>query len=132
VLKLMYLAKRKPDFTHAQFAARWRKHGALAMSLPLWRHMSGYVQADVLHPTPVPGTSEDFDGVGILWAPSDDMWRNPQPTDVRDVQTLLEDEHHTFGHAGLARNAVAAASCSAIALPIPELLPLTNVHFPSS
>jgi hypothetical protein len=98
VLKLMYLAKRKSDFTHTQFAARWRKHGALAMSLPLWRHMSGYVQADVLHPTPVPGTSEGFDGVGILWAPSDDMWRNPEPEDERGVQTLLEDEHHTFGH----------------------------------
>lgn len=97
--KLIYLAKRKPDLTYAQFTARWRKHGALAMSLPLWRHMSGYVQADVLHPSPVPGTSEDFDGVGVLWAPSDDMWRNPQPEDIRNVETLLEDERHTFGHA---------------------------------
>jgi hypothetical protein len=97
--KLIYLAKRKPDFTYAQFTARWRKHGALAMSLPLWRYMSGYVQADVLHPSPVPGTSESFDGVGMLWAPNDDLWRNPQPEDLRSVETLVEDEHHTFGHA---------------------------------
>src|SRR5437016_5068498 len=83
--KLIYLAKRKSGFTPMQFAARWRRHGALAMSLPMWRYMSGYAQADVLHPSPVPGTSEDYDGVGLLWAPSDEMWRHPDPEDLRNV-----------------------------------------------
>ena len=36
-MKLMYLAKRKPDFPSQEaFRPRWRQHGALAMSLPSW------------------------------------------------------------------------------------------------
>jgi len=96
--KLIYLAKRKPGFTHDQFTARWRKHGALAMSLSLWRYMDGYAHADVLHPTPISGASEDYDGVGLIWVKGEDMWRNPQPGDMKDVETLLEDEKQTFSH----------------------------------
>ena len=94
--KLIYLAKRKADYSPMQFAARWRKHGSLAMSLPFFKHFSGYVQADVVHPSPLPGAAEDYDGIGMLWAPSEEFWRDPSPEDLSGVEAMLEDEKETF------------------------------------
>ena len=58
MLKLMYLAKRKPGFTTDQFVCRWRMHGATAMAQPLWRHALGYIQAEPIRPAPIAGASE--------------------------------------------------------------------------
>ena len=42
MLKLIYLARRKPGFTVDEFVRRWRKHGALGMEQAIWRHAIGY------------------------------------------------------------------------------------------
>lgn len=72
-VKAIYLARRHPELTRAGFTARWRRHAALAMSLPIWRLTTGYLHADV-DPDP-PGAADhqhptrwsgEFDGVGTV------------------------------------------------------------------
>ena len=93
--KLIYLARRNPGLSRERFVARWRKHGALAMSLGLWRHMAGYVQASVLHPAPIRGASVDYDAVGVLWY-KDDALKDPVAADAPDMQVMAQDEPQTF------------------------------------
>jgi hypothetical protein len=93
--KLIYLANRNPGLSRERFVARWRKHGALAMSLPLWRRLARYVQASVLHPAPIPGASTAYDAVGVLWY-KDDAGRSSSAADDADIATMAADEVHTF------------------------------------
>jgi hypothetical protein len=95
--KVLYIAKRHPAFTPDGFTARWRKHGALAMSLPLWRRMHAYVQASVIDPAGIAGASRDYDAIGVLWTVDTPM----AGTDLDDVATLARDELETFsGYVG--------------------------------
>jgi hypothetical protein len=96
MFKLIYIAKRKPGFTREAFIARWRKHGALAMSQQLWRRMARYVQASVLEPVPIEGASGDYDAIGVLWFKDDTHLTNATPSDVADVAEMAEDEFKTF------------------------------------
>jgi hypothetical protein len=95
-MKILYLANRKPDFTPETFIPRWRQHGALAMSLPFWRQFSYYMQADVVRPIPLPGASNEYDGVSYMLSIDDDLFANPSAEDTANVQILLEDELKTF------------------------------------
>jgi hypothetical protein len=96
MVKLIYLARRMPDLTRERFVARWRKHGGLAMSQQLWRHMEAYVQASVLQPAPITGASADYDAVGVLWFKGDSHLKSPTAADTADVAEMAEDEFHTF------------------------------------
>jgi len=65
-MKFIYLAKRKPSFTHDAFVVRWRRHGALGMSISSGSQMSVYVQAEVIDPVPISGATGAFDAVAYL------------------------------------------------------------------
>lgn len=97
----MYLARRNPDLARGSFPERWRRHGELAMSLPFWRHASGYFHNDVLEDppsgvdshTPEPWSS-DYDGVGVVFLPSAaDM---ESLITHQDFPVLLADEWGAF------------------------------------
>lgn len=96
MLKFMYFAKRKPGFTPETFIPRWRQHGALAMSLPMWRNMTLYIHADTIRPVPIAGASSEYDGFSYGVARDEQLSKNPSPDDAANVQRLLNDELETF------------------------------------
>jgi hypothetical protein len=97
--KTIYLAPRHPIFDRDVFIRRWRGHGELAMSLPLWRHASRYSQCDVIprleSDLGLPQTSEDHWGLGIVWLRSVDALR--AMTTDSTFETLYQDEMEAFG-----------------------------------
>ncbi len=95
MLKLIYLAKRKPGFTTDQFTRRWRKHGTLAMEQGLWREALGYVQAEPVRPTPIKEACEDFDAVACYMV-NDTMFETMNEDDMAGTKLMLEDELETF------------------------------------
>lgn len=66
MLKLIYLARRKPGLDFDQFVRRWRQHGALGMQQSFWRQALCYVQAEPILPAPIAGAAEDFDAVAYF------------------------------------------------------------------
>lgn len=97
-MKLMYLAKRKPDFPSQEaFRRRWRQHGALAMSLPSWPRNRRYVQADALPPS-AGVAAHDYDGVGVMWYAPDEVVfpATPSPEAIETTAILQKDELQTF------------------------------------
>ena len=96
MLKFMYFAKRKPGFTPETFIPRWRQHGALAKSLPMWRNMALYIQADTIRPVPIAGASSEYDGFSYAVARDEQLFKNPSPDDAANVKRLLNDELETF------------------------------------
>lgn len=95
MLKLIYLARRKPGLTFDQFVCRWRKHGALGMSQPIWRHALGYVQAEPIFPAPVAGVSQEFDAVACFML-SPELFSGMTEEDVAGAMAMAEDELQTF------------------------------------
>jgi len=95
MLKLIYLARRKPDFTFDEFVCRWRMHGALAMSKPLWRFAVGYVQAEPIRPAPIAGASEEYDAVACYMV-RDEMFKEMGPDDGPGAMAMAADELETF------------------------------------
>lgn len=95
MLKLIYLAKRKPGFTVDEFVRRWRKHGALGMEQPLWRFTLGYVQAEPIRPAPIPGTSKEHDAIACLMT-SDEMFNAMTEEDMAGSARMAADELETF------------------------------------
>lgn len=95
MLKLIYLAKRKPGLTFDEFVCRWRKHGALGMSLPLWRFALGYVQAEPIRPAPLAGASDAFDAIACYMV-ADSMFTDMTDDDMPGALAMAEDELETF------------------------------------
>ncbi|TXS96168.1 EthD domain-containing protein [Parahaliea maris] len=95
MLKLMYLARRKPGFTVDDFIRRWRKHGALGMEQPLWRYTLGYVQAEPIRPAPVAAASQDYDAIASFMVDSD-MFAGMTEEDMAGSARMAEDEAETF------------------------------------
>lgn len=95
MLKMIYLAKRKPGFSFDGFVRRWRKHGALAIEQPLWRQTLGYVQAEPIRPQPVPGASEDYDAVAC-YIVRDGLFTEMTDEDTASSAIMAEDELKTF------------------------------------
>lgn len=95
MLKLIYLARRKPGFTFDEFVRRWRKHGALGMEQPIWRQALGYVQAEPIRPAPVAGASEAFDAVACFMV-RDEMFSEMNEDDAAGSAKMAEDELETF------------------------------------
>lgn len=90
--KHIYLAKRKPGFTRDQFVARWRQHGALAMSKPFFQHNILYMQAEPIPSLAMPGVTEDYDAIGYI------MGHPHTRTASEDAQleAMAKDELETF------------------------------------
>ena len=96
--KIIYLAERKPGFSDEEFVARWRQHGALAMSLSIWSNTKRYIQASVVHPASVPGASDAFDCVGVCWMYEVGQLGEMTAQQMEDAQTLAVDELETFAY----------------------------------
>ena len=94
--KIVYIAERKPGFSEEEFVARWRQHGALSMSLPMWSNTERYVQASVVHPAPVAGASSAYDAVGVCWFYSDGQLGERSAEQLEEVRILAADELETF------------------------------------
>ncbi len=91
MLKLMYLARRKPGFTVDEFIRRWRKHGALGMEQPLWRYALGYVQAEPIRPSPMVGAAEEYDAVDCFMV-QDAMFSGMTADYIAGSATMAQDE----------------------------------------
>jgi hypothetical protein len=102
-VKVMYYAPLPQGRAHGEFSARWRRHGALAMGLPMWRHMARYVQFDALvagqH-----GLAEEqlgmmhnarYGGVGSIWFHSAQALQ--EAVADPDNRLMEADELETFG-----------------------------------
>jgi hypothetical protein len=96
LIKYMYLTKRKPGFTRDAFTIRWRKHGALGMSMPFWHHSLLYVQAEPIRPAPVPGASDEYDGIAYIVTNDEAFTAQTTPEDKIGAETMLKDELETF------------------------------------
>jgi len=97
MIKLIYLAKRKPGFTPDEFTRRWRMHGAKGMSVSMWRHAVGYIQAEPIRPAPLAGACEDYDAVACYMV-RDDAFTSPPilPDDAEANELMARDELETF------------------------------------
>jgi len=94
MIKSIYLAKRKPEFTHDQFVIRWRRHGALAMSQSFFgNHIRLYVQAELIQPAPLAGATADYDAVAYLIQPGDKALSQEE---LAELETMVVDEYETF------------------------------------
>jgi hypothetical protein len=92
----MYLTKRKPGFTRDAFTARWRRHGALGISLSFWRHSLLYVQAEPIRPVPIPGASDDYDAIAYIVTKDEAFTEEATAQDKIGAETMLKDELETF------------------------------------
>jgi hypothetical protein len=93
--KSVYFAQRNPTLSE-RFRPRWRRHAALAMSLPeVWSMVSRYTQCDPLHDPPTElGITASYDGIGITWFSSIDSFRSASQTEAMEAMRL--DEIETF------------------------------------
>jgi hypothetical protein len=99
-VKIMYFAPRPEGRSLEDFRARWRRHGDLGMSQPLWKHMYRYAQLDALAPEESGvaggGTAEaEVGGIGEIWVRSDEelaeVFADPS------AAAMPPDEVKTFG-----------------------------------
>lgn len=95
MMKLIYLAQKKPGFSRDAFLARWRRHGALGMAQPMWRHTIAYIQAEPIQPALVPGLSEDYDAIATFCL-GDNMFADLGATDAEGSRIMAADELETF------------------------------------
>lgn len=93
MLKLIYLAKRKPGFGFDDFVRRWRMHGARGMEGSFWRHAVGYVQAEPIRPAPLEDATDEFDAVACMMV-NDDAFAEPPNMD--EAMAMAKDELETF------------------------------------
>jgi hypothetical protein len=98
MLKLIYLADRKPGFSFDEFVCRWRKHGALGMAQPLWRYALAYVQAEPVKPAPIAGCNDEYDAIACFVV-ADEMFEGMTEQDVAGAMAMAEDELETFSTA---------------------------------
>ncbi len=92
--KLIYLARRHPKFASFDaFVRRWRLHGARGMQGDFWEQAIGYVQCEPLRPTPVPGTSEEFDAIACYMVRDGAF---DTPPSAEEAKAIAEDELETF------------------------------------
>lgn len=95
MLKLIYLAKRKPGFTFDEFICRWRMHGARGMEQPIWRQAIAYVQAEPIQPAPIAGASEEYDAIACYMV-RDEIFAEMTEADKASSAFMAKDEAETF------------------------------------
>ena len=93
--KSVYFAQRNPALGE-RFRPRWRRHAALAMSLPeVWGMVSRYSQCDPVRDPPAAlGVTARYDGIGIAWFRSLDAFSAASSTEAMEV--MRRDELQTF------------------------------------
>jgi hypothetical protein len=99
----MYYAPVPAGRSQSEFRSRWREHGEFAMSLPMWRNMTRYVQYVPVgageHGVDAAGlemmSNGDYGGVGAIWFRDDDALQ--AATVDPDGGRILVDEVETFG-----------------------------------
>jgi hypothetical protein len=93
--KSIYFAQRNPSLGE-RFRPRWRRHAALAMSLPeVWDTVTRYAQCDpVCDPPAELGVTARYDGIGIAWFHSIEAFRNAAQTEA--MEAMRRDELETF------------------------------------
>ena len=93
--KSVYFAQRNPALGE-RFRPRWRRHAALAMSLPeVWGIVSRYSQCDPVRDPPAAlGVTARYDGIGIAWFRSLDAFGAASSTEAMEV--MRRDELQTF------------------------------------
>jgi hypothetical protein len=93
-LKLIYLARRNPKFSHERFIRRWRQHGALAMQQGFFSTLHRYAQCDAIKPpagmASGAGSSAAWDGIGVCW------FREMLPFTREERELTRKDELETF------------------------------------
>ena len=95
MLKLIYLANRKPGFSFDEFVRRWRMHGATGMVQPLWRHTLSYVQSEPIFPAAIAGATEAYDAIATFTV-SDSLFSDMTEEDVAGTRIMADDELETF------------------------------------
>ncbi|MEZ5569890.1 MAG: hypothetical protein R3E54_16390 [Halioglobus sp.] len=95
MLKLIYLARRRPGFTFDEFVRRWRRHGALGMQQTFWRHALAYVQAEPVRLPAVADAAAEFDAVACFIT-DDDMFTDMDDDDIAGSASMAADELETF------------------------------------
>ncbi len=101
--KVMYYAPVPAGRSQAEFRARWREHGEFAMSLPMWRNMTRYVQYEVIapgeHGVDAAGleimSNDRYGGVGAIWFRDEAALQ--AAIEDPDGAKVLVDEVATFG-----------------------------------
>jgi hypothetical protein len=93
--KSVYFAQRNPGLGE-RFRPRWRRHAALAMSLPeVWDPVTRYTQCDPLRDPPAAlSVTARYDGIGIAWFSSIDSFRGAAKSEAMDA--MRRDELETF------------------------------------
>ena len=93
--KSVYFAQRNPALRE-RFRPRWRRHAALAMSLPeVWDTVTRYAQCDpVCDPPAALGITASYDGIGIAWFRSIEAFRSAAQTEA--MEAMRRDELETF------------------------------------
>src|SRR5579875_3255371 len=99
--KQFYLVRRHPVLSRAEFRAAWRRHGELAMRLPLWANVRRYSQGDVAEvPAEIraqlPGDEQPADGIAAVWFRDARAVRDAHSDPDRAL--LLADEDRIFAH----------------------------------
>lgn len=94
--KSMYFAHRNPALAE-RFRPRWRRHAALAMSMPeLWGLIERYAQCDpVDDPPPALGVTSRYDAIGVSWFRNYEAFLALQDSDA--IRRMRQDELEIFG-----------------------------------
>ena len=95
-VKSMYFAHRNPALRE-RFRPRWRRHAALAMSMPaLWDLIERYAQCDPVDDPPAAlGVTARYDAIGISWFRSFEAFMALQDGDT--LRRMRRDELEIFG-----------------------------------
>ena len=100
MIKLVYVVRRRSDFTPEAFRERWRQHGPLVDSVAETIGARRYIQSHTVD-TPVNdalaearGMGEPYDGITEVWWDSlDDLLAASQTEAGQEaMQRLVEDE----------------------------------------
>ena len=94
--KFIYYANRNPELK-GRFRSRWRRHAALASTLPpVWDHnVKLYAQYDpVIEPPAALGVTAKYDGVGMVWLLGGDAYETGMASEAMEI--MQRDEAETF------------------------------------
>lgn len=99
-VKALFLVKRKPGLSVAEFQAYWReKHAPLVPRTP---HLLRYVQCHVLPELYESDTLPAFDGVAELWWPSVEKFKESWASPELQVEQLTDAKQFVDGHTSAA------------------------------
>jgi hypothetical protein len=92
--KNIYFAKKNPHLVEA-WRPRWRRHAALAMTLPLWKTVCKYSQCDpIVSLSHLPASAHGYNGIGVVWMRGEPGFTDTGPAD--GVEILIQDEQEVF------------------------------------